>query len=76
MLKGIAEVGIPAGITSGNVLSLKGQGLKQKNSTERGNLYLIIEVEMPKDITDKQRELLERYRKSNKAYKAHLKENL
>lgn len=52
MIKGIDDkemkVTIPAGTQSGKLLRLRGQGAPKLNSTDRGDLYVKIQVDTPK----------------------------
>lgn len=49
---------IPAGCKPGNILSCKGHGLPRYNSNLRGPLLVIIEFEMPTQLTEKQISLI------------------
>ncbi len=63
-LDGRVEVKIPAGTQSGQVLSLKGQGMPRLRGGRRGNLYIEIKVVTPKKLTSEQKELLEKLAQS------------
>ena len=52
-------VTVPPGTVDGNSLRLKGQGFSILQSSDRGNLLVEIKVQIPKDISAKQRKLLE-----------------
>jgi curved DNA-binding protein len=48
---------IPAGTDSGKTFRLKGLGMPQLgNPKKRGALYATVEVQVPKDLTDEQKE--------------------
>lgn len=49
---------VPAGTQSGTMFRLKGKGIKQLNSSRTGDLYVRVTVEIPKDLTHKQKKLL------------------
>ncbi|MEA2030630.1 MAG: DnaJ C-terminal domain-containing protein [candidate division Zixibacteria bacterium] len=49
---------IPAGTQPGTKMRLKGQGLAVKS---RGDLYVTINIDIPKNITDEQRKILEEW---------------
>ncbi|MES2215316.1 MAG: molecular chaperone DnaJ [Pseudomonadota bacterium] len=49
---------IPAGTQNGNKLKVKGKGMSKVRSTHRGDLYAHVYVELPQNITSRQRELL------------------
>lgn len=53
-------VKIPAGIQSGQKLRLKGKGLPKMKSGHRGDMYVRPKVNIPKKLTRKQRDLLDR----------------
>ena len=57
---------IPQGTQSGTILRLKGKGLPEFDSDDYGNLYVKINVDLPKKTTEKQRELLLSYAKTMK----------
>ena len=51
---------IPAGTPHGQVLKLKGKGMPKLNSATgaKGDLYVHVYIDIPKELTDKQRELI------------------
>jgi DnaJ-class molecular chaperone len=66
-VKGVEKeltVNVPPGTSSSSILRLKNQGFPKINSNERGNLMVKIEVEVPQNLTKKQRELLEELKKT------------
>ena len=50
---------IPAGTQTGDKLRLKGKGMSRIRSSERGDFYAHAFVQTPKNLTKKQKELLE-----------------
>lgn len=60
-LKGKEEMEIPAGTQHGEVFKLKGKGLPDLRSYRNGDEVVQVVIEIPKKLTDKQRELLEEY---------------
>lgn len=59
-MTGKVKLSIPAGTQPGQVFRLAGRGMPQlKNSKQRGNLMVTLEVEIPRYLSSKQRELLE-----------------
>jgi curved DNA-binding protein len=58
-LGGHARLKIPAGTQNGQRLRLKGHGLVRPDKS-RGDLYVVVEVELPKDLSAKERELWEK----------------
>ena len=61
---------IPPGTQSGKTLSIRGQGLPLLRSSSQGDLRVIVKVETPQHLTQKQKELLEQFSKesSSKTY--------
>ena len=60
-LDGEAELQIPAGTQSGEVIRLKGRGIPHmRNTRARGDQLVTIVVNVPKALTDEQRQLLTR----------------
>lgn len=57
-LDGDIKLTIPAGISSGQRMRLKGKGLEKKDKT-RGDLYAEIKIVVPKELSDDQRKLFE-----------------
>ena len=61
------RVKVPEGSESGKQFRLKGKGMPVLRSKVTGDMYIQVEVETPKNLTRKQRELLEAFeRESNK----------
>ena len=52
------KVSIPSGTQSGDILRLKGKGFPYINSSQRGNMYLKIVVNVPKRASLKARRIL------------------
>lgn len=59
---GQAQVKVPAGTQSGKALRLKKKGLPKLNAQEFGDLFVYVEVEVPKALTAAERELLVAWR--------------
>jgi curved DNA-binding protein len=62
---GELDVKIPAGTNNGQRLRLRGRGLPKPKSTERGDLYVVAELEMPKQISAEEKELWEKLSKAS-----------
>lgn len=60
------QVTVPAGTQHGTALRLKGKGMPRFKGKGRGDLYVLIEVRTPTDLSSRQRELLEELRKSDR----------
>lgn len=52
------ELKIPEGTQSGTVFKLKNQGVKKLRSNDKGDMYVKIIVEVPKNVSREQKELL------------------
>ncbi len=62
-IDGKAELKVPAGTQSGSVLRMRGQGMPHLNSKARGDLYVHVDVETPKDLSNEETELLKKFAK-------------
>ena len=57
-IDGKVEYPMPAGTQSGTVFRLRGKGIQVVNSSGRGDQYVKVVLEVPKNLTDTQKELL------------------
>ena len=57
-LDGNVKYSIPEGIQPGDVFKLKGKGITRLHSTLRGDQYVKIVIEIPKNLTPKQKDIL------------------
>lgn len=57
---------IPEGTQTGSKLRIKGEGMRIMDSERRGDLFVILNVETPTNLTAKQKELLEEFRSLSK----------
>ncbi|MDP7264165.1 MAG: molecular chaperone DnaJ [Candidatus Thermoplasmatota archaeon] len=57
-MKGHSRVKVPAGIQPGTKLRMKGKGMPRMGGKGYGNLYVVIGVNIPKRLSEKQRELI------------------
>ncbi len=65
-LEGAAtRVKIPEGTETGKQFRLKGKGMPVLRSKLTGDMYIEVEVETPKSLTRRQRELLEEFEKAS-----------
>jgi molecular chaperone DnaJ len=66
------RVKVPEGTESGKQFRLKGKGMPVLRSKVTGDMYIQVEVETPKNLSRRQRELLEDFeRESNKETSPH-----
>jgi len=58
-LEGNADLKIPAGTQTGTIFKMKGKGIQRLNKDGRGDEYVKVIIETPKNLSKKQKELLE-----------------
>jgi molecular chaperone DnaJ len=58
-LDGKGKMRIPAGTQPGTVLRIKGKGVPRRGGTGRGDQRVEVQIEVPTQLTDRQRQLLE-----------------
>lgn len=59
-LQGSLEVQVPAGSQPGEVITVKGEGMPELRRGRRGDLRVVIDVVVPRRLSEEQRELLAR----------------
>ncbi len=60
-LDGNVKYTIPEGIQPGDVFKLKGKGITRLHSSLRGDQYVKISIEIPKNLTPKQKDILQSF---------------
>lgn len=60
-LGGKASLKIPAGTQSGSALRMKGLGMPSLRGGEKGDLYVKVNIEVPRKLSDEQRKKLEEF---------------
>jgi molecular chaperone DnaJ len=60
-LNGSRKVSIPAGSQSGQVFTLRGQGIPHLDSFGKGDQHIQISVKVPTKLNKRQRELLQEF---------------
>jgi len=63
-LQGKVKYNIPEGTQTGTVFRLRNQGIQHLRSNSRGDLYVKVNIDVPKRMTEKQKELLRQYEES------------
>lgn len=63
-IDGDVKYNISEGTQTGTVFRLKGKGVKMINRADRGNQYVKVNVEVPKNLNKKQKELLKDFEAS------------
>lgn len=64
-LYGNIKLTIPAGTDSGDKQRIKGKGIDNKNSRNKGNMYVIMKVITPKKLSRDQKKLIEALNKTD-----------
>jgi molecular chaperone DnaJ len=62
----MTRVKVPEGSETGKQFRLKGKGMPVLRSTMTGDMYIQVEVETPKNLTRRQRELLDEFEKESR----------
>lgn len=62
---GRAKVTIPEGTQTGQTFRLRGKGMSLLRSSQRGDMFIECRVEVPQNLTKRQRELLEEFEKES-----------
>lgn len=65
-LKGTAALKIPSGTQSGTTFRLRGAGIRNLRSGQHGDELVQVSIEVPKNLTGKQRQLLEEFERETK----------
>jgi curved DNA-binding protein len=65
-LRGRVNLRIPPGTNNGQQLRMRGQGLPKGKSGENGDLYVVIDVQLPHDLTPEERELWEKLSRTSR----------
>jgi molecular chaperone DnaJ len=63
-LEGDEEIAVPAGTQPGTVVTLRGRGVPALGRGRRGDQRVVLNVVVPRNLSDEQRELLEQLRDS------------
>ncbi len=59
-LEGPIEVQVPAGSQPGEIVTLRGHGMPQLRRVRKGDLRVVLDIVVPRRLTDEQRELMQR----------------
>jgi molecular chaperone DnaJ len=60
-IDGTQKLKIPAGTSSGKIFHLKGKGIQKLGGSSRGDQIVRISIDVPKSLTQRQKELLEEF---------------
>ena len=67
------QVEIPEGTQPGQVLRVNGKGMPSRRGRSHGDLFIKIDVDIPEDLTDEQREILDELRQEEEESKTFFK---
>ncbi len=78
-LDGVSKLKIPAGTPSGKAFHVKGRGMPRLGSHQKGDQIVIVNIEVPRHLTPRQKEILEEFAQINgdevaKGFKEKLKD--
>ena len=62
-MEGKSELKIPPGIQPGQIMRLKGKGIKDLRSTRIGDLYVKLNIVIPKTTSSKQKKIMQDFQK-------------
>jgi curved DNA-binding protein len=65
-LGGWVKVRIPPGTNNGQQLRVRGQGLPRGKSGERGDLYVVANVQVPQQVSEEERALWEKLSRASR----------
>ncbi len=57
----VEEVEVPGGTQPGDVITLKRKGVPRLRGNGRGDLHILVKVEIPRNLSSRQKELLEEF---------------
>ncbi|MEW6068570.1 MAG: molecular chaperone DnaJ [Nitrospirota bacterium] len=77
-LEGTSKIKIPSGTPSGKIFYIKGMGIQKLGGHTRGDLIVKVYIDVPKKLTQRQKEILEEFARINgdevsKSFKEKLK---
>jgi curved DNA-binding protein len=65
-LAGHVKLHIPPGTNNGQKLRVRGQGLPKGQTGERGDLYVVVNIQLPQKLSDEERELWEKLSRTSR----------
>lgn len=65
-VSGKVKLKIPQGTQPGTLIRIKGKGIKHVNSTNHGDHYVRVQLDIPQKISSRQKELLEEFDEESK----------
>lgn len=73
-LDGEVELNIEPGVQSGDTLTIKGRGLQRFNSSSRGDLRVIVQVQTPTKLSNKEKDLIKQFQNLRGRKEPHFSE--
>ena len=70
-LGGHMKVRIPPGTNNGQQLRVRGQGLPKGQNGERGDLYVVVNIQLPEKLSDEERALWEKLSRTSRFNPRH-----
>ena len=64
-IDGRVEYKVPEGTQTGTVFRMKGKGIQNVNGRGRGDQYVRVTIEVPKNLSEKQKKLLREFEASS-----------
>ncbi len=61
LIDGTEELKVPEGTQSGHQFTLRGQGVPEVHGRGKGDLHVLLQVDVPRKLTSEQRELLKQF---------------
>ncbi len=65
LTEGMVSVSVPPGSSSGTRLRLRGKGVPDRKTNERGDLFAVLKIVVPKELDDRSRDLLSDFAELN-----------
>lgn len=72
-LTGLVDYNIPKGTQGGTTFKIKNEGVPYVKREGKGDLYIVVDIIVPKKVSEKQRKLLEELRDNGSTAKEELK---
>jgi molecular chaperone DnaJ len=70
-LEGKVKYKVPEGTQTGTIFRLRNQGIQRLRSTTRGDLFVRVNIEVPKRLKEKQKQLLRQFEKETAGKEYH-----
>ena len=64
-IDGRVEYKVPEGTQTGTMFRMRGKGIQNVNGRGRGDQYVRVNIEVPKNLSDKQKKLLREFEETS-----------